>query len=56
MKAMAFGMAHRSNELRMGEPLHLLYTPRWNTFRGETKLELRVVDFATGAEPILEGA
>ncbi len=55
LKAMAFGMAHRVSELRMGEPLHLVYTPRWNTFRGETKLELQALDFASGARPPLDG-
>ena len=45
LKALAFGMAHRIGELKLGEPFQLVYTPRWNTFRGETKLELLVTDF-----------
>ena len=49
MKAVAFGMAARASELAMGAPLNLVYTPRWNTFRGETKLELTVVDFCGDA-------
>lgn len=44
-KAMAFGQAHRAHELALGRPLHLAYTPRWNTFRGTTSLELVVQDF-----------
>ena len=53
MRAMAFGMAHRAHEMRMGEPLHAVYTPRWNAFRGETNLELELADFRTGAMPVL---
>jgi single-stranded-DNA-specific exonuclease len=52
-KAMAFGMGARAKELKFGEALHLAYTPRWNTFRGETKLELFVRDFSTGTRPTL---
>jgi single-stranded-DNA-specific exonuclease len=48
-KAMAFGLAHRAHELQLATPLHLAYTPRWNTFRGTTELELVVVDFQVGA-------
>jgi single-stranded-DNA-specific exonuclease len=48
-KAMAFGLAHRAGELQMGRPLHLAYTPRWNTFRGATNLELVVQDFQVDA-------
>jgi len=44
-KAMAFGLAHRAGELDFGRPLHFAYTPRWNTFRGVTNLELVVTDF-----------
>jgi single-stranded-DNA-specific exonuclease len=51
LKAMAFGMAARLPELVMGRPLHLVHTPRWNTFRGETSLELLLHDFRTGASP-----
>jgi single-stranded-DNA-specific exonuclease len=52
-KALAFGMAARAHELRMGEPLHVVYTPRWNTFRGERSLELHLHDFCTGQAPDL---
>jgi len=52
-KAMAFGMGARASELAFGKPLHLAYTPRWNSFRGETKLELFVRDFRTGDAPLL---
>jgi single-stranded-DNA-specific exonuclease len=44
-KAMAFGMGTRADELQMGQPFEFVYTPVWNTFRGQTNLELRVVDF-----------
>ena len=45
LKALAFGRAERLSELRMGTPLEVVYTPRWNTFRGETSLELVLEDF-----------
>jgi single-stranded-DNA-specific exonuclease len=53
MKAMAFGRAHRAGELVMGHPIHAVYTPRWNTFRGQTNLELDLVDFCSGPRPQL---
>lgn len=49
-KAMAFGMGARLRELSFGTPFELAYTPRWNTFRGETKLELFVRDFRAPRE------
>jgi len=52
-KAMAFGMGSRAGELEFGKPLHLAYTPRWNTFRGQTNLELFVRDFRTNERPML---
>jgi single-stranded-DNA-specific exonuclease len=52
-KAMAFGMAARAGELAPGVPLHLVYSPRWNVFRGETALELVLHDFAVGERPAL---
>jgi len=51
LRGMAFGMARREHELTMGTPIHAVYTPKWNHFRGETKLEIEVVDFRTGAAP-----
>ena len=48
LKALAFGMANRKAELQMGKPLHLVYTPRWNHWRGRRTLELMVEDFAVG--------
>jgi len=45
LKGMAFKMANRVPELSMGTPIDLVYTPRWNTFRGETNLEVLVHDF-----------
>jgi single-stranded-DNA-specific exonuclease len=53
LKAMAFKMGARQDELRMGAPLAVAYTPKWNTFRGATNLELEVLDFQVGAEPVL---
>lgn len=47
LKAMAFGAAHREGELAMGQPLDVVYTPRWNYFRGEQTLELVALDFQT---------
>jgi single-stranded-DNA-specific exonuclease len=45
LKAMAFRLASRVDELKMGAPLSVAFTPRWNTFRGETNLELVLHDF-----------
>ncbi len=45
LKAMAFGQGARLAELHMGRPLDIAYTPRWNTFRGQTNLELELHDF-----------
>jgi len=53
LKAMFFGAAARADELRMGEPVHAVFTPRWNVFRGDKKLELEIHDFRTGARPAL---
>ncbi len=47
LRGMAFRMGERAPELRLGEPFDVVYTPRWNTFRGETNLELEVLDFHT---------
>ncbi len=45
MKGIAFGKAERVGELQMGADLQVVYTPRWNTFRGVTNLELFIHDF-----------
>lgn len=45
LRAMAFGQGDRVGELELGRPLDVVFTPRWNTFRGETRLELRVHDW-----------
>jgi single-stranded-DNA-specific exonuclease len=45
LKAMAFKMASREPELAMGKPLDVVFSPRWNTFRGQTNLEVLVHDF-----------
>ena len=52
-RAMAFGQGARLDELSMGAPVHVVYSPRWNTFRGATNLELLVHDFAVGERPAL---
>ena len=51
LKAVAFGMASRASELAMGQPLHLVHTPRWNVFNGSKTVELLVHDLCTGAVP-----
>ena len=48
MKAMAFGQGKRLGQLAVGRPIDVVYTPRWNTFRGETNLELELHDFRSG--------
>ncbi len=45
LKAMGFRLGERRDELKMGAPIEAVYTPRWNTFRGETSLELVLADF-----------
>ena len=45
LKSMAFGLAPRLPELQLGRPLDIVFTPKWNTFRGETKLEAELHDF-----------
>ncbi len=47
-KALGFGMGHRRGELEMGAPLSVVYTPRWNVWRGERNLELLLADFTVG--------
>ena len=48
LKAMAFRMGPRAEELKLGAPIDAVYTPRWNTFRGQTNLELQLHDFRVG--------
>src|SRR6185503_10633728 len=45
LKAMAFGAGARLEELTLGKPIDAVFTPRWNTFRRETNLELELLDF-----------
>jgi single-stranded-DNA-specific exonuclease len=45
LKALAFRAGARLEELRLGKPLDVVFTPKWNTFRGETNLELELLDF-----------
>jgi single-stranded-DNA-specific exonuclease len=49
LKAMAFGQARRIGELTMGMPIDVVFTPKWNVFRGETNLELELHDFRPAA-------
>ncbi len=51
LKGMAFGMAARAGELAKARDIHAVYSPKWNTFRGETKLEIEIHDFRTGERP-----
>lgn len=44
-KALAFGMAARESELRIGSPLDIVYTPRLSHWRGRVELELVLEDF-----------
>ncbi|MBL8857195.1 MAG: single-stranded-DNA-specific exonuclease RecJ [Planctomycetes bacterium] len=53
LKAMAFGQAHRARELALGMPIHVAFTPKWNSFRGSTNLELEIADLKTGPRPTL---
>ncbi len=46
--ALVFGMAHRAGELAMGKPVHAVYAPKWNAFRGETELEFEISDVKSG--------
>jgi single-stranded-DNA-specific exonuclease len=48
LRGMAFHKGVRAAELRMGQDIHAVYTPKWNHFRGETKLELELIDFCCG--------
>ncbi|MFT7662969.1 MAG: single-stranded-DNA-specific exonuclease [Planctomycetota bacterium] len=49
MKALAFGMADRRDELQMGMDIRLVHTPRWNHWRGNRNLELLVADFSVSS-------
>jgi single-stranded-DNA-specific exonuclease len=53
LRSLFFGAGARASELKMGEPVHAVFTPRWNSFRGERRLELELVDFRTGPRPDL---
>ncbi|HEX6885435.1 MAG TPA: single-stranded-DNA-specific exonuclease RecJ [Planctomycetota bacterium] len=45
LKALAFRAGARLSELSLGTPIDAVFTPKWNTFRGETSLELELLDF-----------
>jgi single-stranded-DNA-specific exonuclease len=49
LKALAFRAGPRVEELALGRPLDTVFTPKWSTFRGETALELELLDFRDGA-------
>jgi single-stranded-DNA-specific exonuclease len=49
LKALAFRAGARLEELALGKPIDAVFTPRWNTFRGETSLELELLDFRSAA-------
>ncbi|MFT5731852.1 MAG: single-stranded-DNA-specific exonuclease [Planctomycetota bacterium] len=44
-KAMAFGMASREPELKMSQPLEIVFKPRLNHWRGRVELQLVLEDF-----------
>ncbi|NOT32071.1 MAG: hypothetical protein HOP15_16615, partial [Planctomycetes bacterium] len=53
LKALAFRAGPRLDELVLGQPIDAVFTPKWNTFRGATNLELELLDFRpaeTGAD------
>jgi len=60
LRAVGFGLAARAGELSMGRPLRVVASPRWNVFRGVTRLELRLQDFraesGAGEGPARRGA
>jgi single-stranded-DNA-specific exonuclease len=51
LKAMAFNLASRLPELAPGASHDVVYTPRWNCFRGTTNLELELHDFRAVPQP-----
>jgi single-stranded-DNA-specific exonuclease len=55
MKAIAFGMADRAEELmsRQGK-IAMVFTPRLNEWQGYRMTELEVKDFRAGDEVVLE--
>jgi single-stranded-DNA-specific exonuclease len=46
LRALAFRAGARIDELALGKPIDAVFTPKWNTFRGETSLELELLDFS----------
>jgi len=53
VKAKAFNMAERVQELTPGTPIHVLWKPDRNTFRGITANEMTIEDFAVGEAPLV---
>ncbi|MEZ6004890.1 MAG: single-stranded-DNA-specific exonuclease RecJ [Planctomycetota bacterium] len=53
LRAMFFGQGRRAEELAMGLPLHAVYTPRRNHFRGQSSLQLLLKDLHVGPTPPL---
>jgi single-stranded-DNA-specific exonuclease len=45
LKALAFRAGARLEELALGRPIDAVFTPKWSTFRGQTSLELELLDF-----------
>jgi single-stranded-DNA-specific exonuclease len=50
LKALAFRAGPRLAELALGRTLDAVFTPKWNTFRGETSLELELLDFRAASK------
>lgn len=53
LEGMCFGAARRASELAPATPIHVLFAPKWNDFRGERKLEIEIRDFRVGDRPAL---
>ena len=48
LRAMGFRLGARLEEVPLGQEIDAVFSPRWNTFRGQTNLELTLHDFRTG--------
>jgi single-stranded-DNA-specific exonuclease len=55
LRAVAFGRGDLADELPRGAPTDLLFTPKFNRFRGRTTVELQLVDLRM-AQPMDAGA
>ena len=53
VKAKGWGLGPRMRELVPGTPIHVLWKPDRNTFRGTTNNEMTIEDFAVGEAPVV---